>query len=99
VETQGAGPRDSTLFDNLTDNFLQAFTKPKVPDEQFAHYRETIEKLETNLVGIEKLHWKIVRAEKELALSFSELAGAIESMGSMGASFFLPVLFPDALEC
>lgn len=40
-------------------------------------------------MGIEKLHWKIVRAEKELVTSFSEIGGAVESLASMGIDFSL----------
>lgn len=89
VDTSTNATRDSTLFDNITDNFLHAFSKPKVPDEQFQRFRDTIEKLETNIMGIEKLHWKIVRAEKELVTSFSEIGGAVESLASMGIDFSL----------
>lgn len=44
-----ANNRDSTLFDNFTEGFINLLAKPKTPDERFTPFRESLDKLEQNV--------------------------------------------------
>ncbi len=46
--------------------------------------RNNVENFTLNVENVEKLHHKLLRIERELAISFSELGGSIDSLGAMG---------------
>ncbi|KAI9597349.1 hypothetical protein BDF19DRAFT_420754 [Syncephalis fuscata] len=59
-------PDRDTLLDSLGDSILNAFSKLKNPDQRFIDIKETTEKLEENLLAIEKVYQKMTKREMEL---------------------------------
>lgn len=43
-----------TLLDNISDTLLNAFARVRKPDERFVQMRESIDKFEESLTGIER---------------------------------------------
>ncbi|KAI8053456.1 Phox homologous domain-containing protein [Syncephalis plumigaleata] len=56
-------PERDTLLDSLGDSILNAFSKLKNPDQRFIDIKETTEKLEENLLAIEKIYQKMTKHE------------------------------------
>lgn len=53
----------STMFENISDALLNAFTKVKKPDEKFSEYKEAVSKFEDSLIAIEKLGQRLLKQE------------------------------------
>ncbi|KAI8927651.1 hypothetical protein BC831DRAFT_451720 [Entophlyctis helioformis] len=83
--------RESHVFESLGDVFLNAFAKVRKPDERFMEIKETVDKFEQNLVSIEKLHSKILKAQTDLATDFAEFGSAITSLGMMETQISQPL--------
>jgi sorting nexin-4 len=49
------GEGHTTLLDNLSDTFINAFSKVRKPDERFIEMREGIDNFEEGLIAIERL--------------------------------------------
>jgi sorting nexin-4 len=45
-----------TILDNLSDTLLNAFARVRKPDERFVSMRESIDKFEESLTGIERTY-------------------------------------------
>ncbi|KAI9343334.1 hypothetical protein DFJ73DRAFT_841946 [Zopfochytrium polystomum] len=78
-----AKPKDTNVFENLSDTLLNAFTKVKKPDERFTEFKEQLEKLEENITVLERLHSKMIKIEAELELDLLEFGGHISTLGTM----------------
>ncbi|KAJ3363516.1 intercellular trafficking and secretion [Kappamyces sp. JEL0680] len=83
--------RDSTVFDNFTEGFINAFSKVKVPDEKFLAIRSTVENFTTNVENVERLHRRLLKVERDLAITFTELGGAMDSLGAMETQITEPL--------
>ncbi|KAJ3250712.1 intercellular trafficking and secretion [Boothiomyces macroporosus] len=83
--------RDSNVFDNIGEVFINAFTKVKTPDDKYVEMKEGIDKFENNLVNIEKIHVKMLKTQTELGHEFQLLGGAIESLGKMETQITEPL--------
>jgi sorting nexin-4 len=56
-------PERDTLLDSLGDSILNAFSKLRNPDQRFIDIKESTEKLEENLLVIEKIYQKMTKHE------------------------------------
>jgi sorting nexin-4 len=83
--------REPNVLDHFGDALLNAFTKVKVPDQKFVEIKDEISKFEQNLVGIEKMHSKIHKAQQDLGLTMLNLGGSIESLGRMETQITEPL--------
>ncbi|KAI9701662.1 MAG: intercellular trafficking and secretion [Bogoriella megaspora] len=61
------------VFDSLTDNLLNAFTKAHKPDKRFLDVKEKADKLDDDLAQVEKIVARVVRREGELETDYSDL--------------------------
>lgn len=64
----------SGVFDNLTDSFINAFTKVHKPDRRFIEVREKSDKLDEDLGHVEKIVARVARREGDLELDYKDLA-------------------------
>lgn len=62
------------VFDNLTDTFLNAFTKVHKPDKRFIEVREKADKLDEDLGNVEKVTARVARRQADLETDYSDLA-------------------------
>lgn len=70
-----------TLLDNISDTLLNAFARVRKPDERFVQMRETIEKFEESLIGIERT-WSRGRARAtDLTSDYHDLAVSVQGLG------------------
>jgi sorting nexin-4 len=73
----GSGASDgggaSGVLDNITETFMNAFTKVHKPDKRFIEVRERADKLDEDLSHIEKIVSRVSRREDELQKDISEL--------------------------
>lgn len=67
-----AGP--TGVFDNITETFINAFTKVHKPDKRFIEVREKSDKLEEDLGHVEKIIARVARREDELQRDYHELS-------------------------
>lgn len=59
-----------TLLDNISDTLLNAFAKVRKPDERFLETRDSIDKFEESLTGIERT-WGRARTRTSGKSAFS----------------------------
>ncbi|KAJ3299302.1 intercellular trafficking and secretion [Borealophlyctis nickersoniae] len=80
-----------TVFENLGDVFLNAFSKVKKPDDRFVEFKESIDKFEENLSTVEKLHSKLLRQQMDLEQDLAEFEGCIGTLGVMETQITQPL--------
>jgi sorting nexin-4 len=62
------------VFDNITETFINAFTKVHKPDKRFIEVREKSDKLDEDLGHVEKIIARVARREDELQKDYHELS-------------------------
>ena len=72
--TSSASGEPNGVFDNITETFINAFTKIHKVDRRFVEVKEKSDKLDEDLGHIEKIIARVVRREEELAKDQHELA-------------------------
>ncbi|KAJ3314112.1 intercellular trafficking and secretion [Blyttiomyces sp. JEL0837] len=75
--------RESHVLENLSDAFLNAFSKIRKPDERFTEFKEQLDKFEDNLITLERLHAKFIKIETELELDLLEFGSHISTLATM----------------
>lgn len=68
------------VFDNLTDTFINAFTKVHKPDRRFIEVREKSDKLDEDLGHVEKIVARVARREGDLETDFKDLAEQFQKL-------------------
>lgn len=68
------------VFDNLTDTFINAFTKVHKPDKRFIEVREKSDKLDEDLGHVEKIVARVARREGDLEVDFKDLAEQFQKL-------------------
>ncbi|MCJ1338775.1 intercellular trafficking and secretion [Bachmanniomyces sp. S44760] len=63
----------SSVFDNFTDTFVNAFSKVHKPDRRFIEVREKADKLDEDLGHVEKIVARIARREGDLEADYQDL--------------------------
>lgn len=69
-----AGGGTGGVFDNLTDTFINAFTKVHKPDRRFIEVKDKSDKLDEDLAHIEKVVARVARRESDLESDLHDLA-------------------------
>ncbi|KAL8774729.1 MAG: hypothetical protein Q9209_000668 [Squamulea sp. 1 TL-2023] len=64
----------SSVFDNFTDTFVNAFSKVHKPDKRFIEVREKADKLDEDLGHVEKIVARVVRREADLEADYMDLS-------------------------
>jgi sorting nexin-4 len=72
--SSSSDPGPTGVFDNITETFINAFTKVHKPDKRFIEVREKSDRLDEDLGHIEKIVARVARREDELQKDFHELA-------------------------
>lgn len=67
------GDQPSGVFDNITETFINAFTKVHKADRRFIEVREKSDKLDEDLGHIEKIVVRVARREDELSKDYHDL--------------------------
>jgi len=68
------------VFDNLTDTFINAFTKVHKPDRRFMEVKEKSDKLDEDLASIEKVVARVARRESDLESDLHDLAEQFQKL-------------------
>ncbi|KAL8811354.1 MAG: hypothetical protein Q9223_007550, partial [Gallowayella weberi] len=64
----------NSVFDNLTDTFVNAFSKVHKPDKRFIEVREKADKLDEDLGHVEKIVARLTRREGDLEADYLDLS-------------------------
>ncbi|KAF6832462.1 vacuolar targeting protein [Colletotrichum plurivorum] len=78
--SQSSDAGTSGVFDNLTDSFLNAFTKAYKHDKRFVEVRERSDRLDEDLAHIEKVVARVARRETDIELDFKDLAEQFQKL-------------------
>ncbi len=81
----------TSLLDNLSDTFINAFSKVRKPDERFLDMREGIDKFEEGLGGIERLASKERSRTEDLAGDYVDMAAAYQGLGYLESGITDPL--------
>jgi sorting nexin-4 len=71
------------IFDNLTDNLLNAFAKVHKPDKRFIEVRERADKLDEDLGHVEKIVSRVARRQADLETDYSDLATQFQKLQTL----------------
>ncbi|KAI9293612.1 putative sorting nexin-4 [Neoconidiobolus thromboides FSU 785] len=71
------------MLENLSDSIVNAFSRVKKADEKFINIKENVDKFEENIMGIEKMHQKILKKQLEIQMEYLELNKAVASLGEL----------------
>lgn len=74
---------DESRLDTMGDAILNAFSKIKKPDERFVVIKDEIDKLEENLVKLERIEQRTLKRQEELEGDYREFGGAVTSLGNL----------------
>ncbi|KAL8927634.1 MAG: hypothetical protein Q9172_001263 [Xanthocarpia lactea] len=66
--------QSSSVFDNFTDTFVNAFSKVHKPDKRFIEVREKADKLDEDLGHVEKIVARVARREADLETDYLDLS-------------------------
>ena len=66
--------QSSSVFDNFTDTFVNAFSKVHKPDKRFIEVREKADKLDEDLGHVEKIIARVARREADLEADYLDLS-------------------------
>lgn len=64
----------TSVFDNFTDTFVNAFSKVHKPDKRFIDVREKADKLDEDLSHVEKIVTRVARREADLEIDYQDLS-------------------------
>ncbi|KAI8896670.1 hypothetical protein BC833DRAFT_527970 [Globomyces pollinis-pini] len=72
-----------TIGNQMSEVLVNAFAKVKIPDDKFVQLRDQIDKFETNIANIEKLHSKLYKLQSDMGVEYEMFGGSIESLSAM----------------
>lgn len=91
---QQTSPETPSVLDGFSDSLLNAFAKVNTPNDEFADVKVKMDKLEENLIQVERSFLKVIRRQGDLAVDFDDfsqqlirLAGLEKSLESEVVSF------------
>ncbi|KAI5798856.1 hypothetical protein EDC01DRAFT_628710 [Geopyxis carbonaria] len=74
LSSSANGETSGSVFDGLTDTFLNAFSKVHKPDRRFIEVRDRADKLDEDLMHVEKIIARVVRREADIESDYADLA-------------------------
>ncbi|KAL2919983.1 intercellular trafficking and secretion [Polyrhizophydium stewartii] len=83
--------RETHVFENISDVFLNAFSKVRKPDERFTEIKESIDKFEQNLINVEKMHSRLLKFQMDLATDLADFGSSLTSLGMMETQISQPL--------
>ncbi|KAI8597404.1 hypothetical protein EDD21DRAFT_310858 [Dissophora ornata] len=83
--------QDEGRLETIGDVLLNAFAKIKKPDERFMVMKDEVDKLEENLLGLEKLEQRILKRQEELEGDYREFGGAVAGLGNLETGITEPL--------
>lgn len=79
------------VFDNITDTFLNAFSRVHKPDRRFIEVRERADKLDEDLSHVEKVVARVARREGDLETDYHDLAHQFRRLVHLEAGLERPL--------
>ncbi|KAI9497102.1 hypothetical protein BDB00DRAFT_868938 [Zychaea mexicana] len=80
-----------TFFDTLGDVLMNAFAAVKKPDQRFLDMQDYVDKLEDNIITIEKLYSRISQRQTSLIRDYTNFAWSIREISAMESSIAMPL--------
>ncbi|KAI7851384.1 hypothetical protein BDC45DRAFT_516411 [Circinella umbellata] len=80
-----------SFFDTLGDVLMNAFAAIKKPDQRFIDMQDYVDKLEDNILTIEKLYSRISQRQTGLIHDYTNFAWSIREISSMESSIAMPL--------
>lgn len=63
-----------SVLDGFSDSLLNAFAKINIPNDEFIELRDKMDKLDDNLLQVEKSFLRVIRRESDLSHDFDDLS-------------------------
>ncbi|AEO53104.1 hypothetical protein MYCTH_2293999 [Thermothelomyces thermophilus ATCC 42464] len=76
----GSGSGSGGVFDSFADSFMNAFTKVHKPDRRFVEVKEKADKLDEDLIHVEKVVARVARREADLETDLRDLAEQFQKL-------------------
>lgn len=80
-----------SLFDNISDTLLNAFSRVRKPDERFLAMREVVDKAEEGMVNIDRLFSRVRARNNDLSADYKDLAIAVQGLGFLESGITDPL--------
>ena len=81
----------SSVFDNLADTFVNAFSKVHKPDKRFIEVREKADKLDEDLGHVEKIVARVSKRENDLEADYNDLSTQFMKLAVLEPGVEVPV--------
>ena len=81
----------TSVFDNFTDTFVNAFSKVHKPDRRFIEVREKSDKLDEDLGHVEKIVARVARREADLESDYMDLSTQFMRLAVLEPGVEVPV--------
>lgn len=79
------------MLENLSDTFINAFTKVRKPDERFLEMREELDKFEEALGGVDRIEARSKNRTNDLSADYDSLSTAIQSLAHLESGITEPL--------
>jgi sorting nexin-4 len=86
-----ASDQGSSVFDNLADTFVNAFSKVHKADRRFIEVREKCDKMDEDLGHVEKIVARVARREADLEVDYTDLSIQFMKLAVLEPGVELPV--------
>ncbi|KAK5022123.1 intercellular trafficking and secretion [Exophiala sideris] len=80
IEAAANAAAPTGFFDNVADTMLNAFSKVHKPDKRFIEVTERANKLDEDLVHVEKIIARVARREGDLEADYADLASNMRKL-------------------
>ncbi|KAF7723006.1 intercellular trafficking and secretion [Apophysomyces ossiformis] len=84
-------PATTSVFDTLSDTFLNAFVKVKKPEDRFLNMKDSVDKLQDNLTTVERLYSRIGKRQRALGTHYHQFASSIRGLSMLETSIAKPL--------
>ncbi|KAI8143997.1 hypothetical protein BJV82DRAFT_610181 [Fennellomyces sp. T-0311] len=84
-------PEAPSFFDTLGDVLMNAFATVKKADQRFLDMQDYVDKLEDNIITIEKLYSRISQRQTSLIRDYTSFAWSIREISALESSIAMPL--------
>ena len=69
-----------SMLDSLSDSLVNAFTKIRKPDERFVEMRESIDRFDDSLTGVDRIETRVRSRVSDLSADYDDMAASIQGL-------------------
>ena len=80
-----------SMLDSLSDSLVNAFTKIRKPDERFVEMRESIDRFDDSLTGVDRIEKRVRSRVSDLSADYDDMAASIQGLSYLESGITEPL--------